>query len=167
MILCFQCLYYKDDTYALIQKLVVPEYFFVFLPYYCRFLFPKTSFRDSLNSPTNKSKDNHQFFLLVGWVTKIFYVWAKHFIGFFLNYVRFSGRITEEDQRHMFLLLLFSGFATTVSMFLHTLKFKGLLKPRTSYLIYMASYLATFYSILQLRHVFWRNGALVVVTVGV
>jgi hypothetical protein len=30
---------------------------------------------------------------------KVFYSFAKHYIGFFLNYIRFLGRITPEDQK--------------------------------------------------------------------
>ena len=61
-------------------------------------------------------------------------------------------------------LLLFSAFATTVSMFLHTLKFKGYIGPKTAFLVYMASYLATFYSIVVLHRLFLDNLPLVALT---
>lgn len=163
-LLLFQCVYYWDFTYFWIQQLVIPEYFFVFLPYTARGFFPKTSFRDSLNNPNNKSDKNYTFYIIVTWITKIFYVWAKHYIGFYLNYVRFADRVHAGHQQEMYLLLIFSGFATTISMFLHTLKFKGLLNPRVSYIIYMASYLATFYSIFRLYDVFTDNLDLFLIT---
>lgn len=88
-------------------------------------------------------------------ITKIFYVWAKHYIGYFLNYVRFFDRADSQEIAYVYLLLIFSAFATTISIFLHTLKFKGYMGPRTSYVIYMASYLATFYSFIQIRNIFF------------
>lgn len=59
---------------------------------------------------------------------------------------RFLDRITPTQVRHIYLMLIFSAAATTISMFLHTLKFKKYIGPKTSYLWYMSSYLATFYS---------------------
>jgi hypothetical protein len=68
---------------------IIVETAFVFLPYFVfRPLFPKTSFRDSLGKDRNKTDKNRVFFVIVTWITKIFYVWAKHYIGFFLNYAR-------------------------------------------------------------------------------
>jgi hypothetical protein len=126
------------------------ESFFVFLPYFARGYFPKTSFRAGLKTIGNKTAGNASFYFVVTWVTKIFYIWAKHFIGFGLNYYRFLDKVSPENTRLVYNMLLWSAFATTISMFLHTLKFKGFIGPRTSYLIYMGSYLATFYAIARL-----------------
>lgn len=86
------------------------------------------------------------------------------FVGFFMNYLRFLERVTPDQIYHMHLCLIFSAFATTVSMFLHTLKFKGYIGPKTSYLIYMASYLLTFYSFVRIGEVFFLHVDLVVIT---
>lgn len=90
-LLTFQWLYMHDTYRGYIQNIlpVALESSVVFLPYFLyRPLFPKTSFRDSLEKDRNKTDKNRTFFIIVTWVTKIFYVWAKHFIGFFLNYAR-------------------------------------------------------------------------------
>lgn len=160
-ILAFQWLYYSDDYKPIITKSITIEYLFVFFPYYFRHLVPKSSFRDSLNNNKNKSEKNKLFYTVVVWITKVFYVWAKHYIGFFMNYVRFMDRVTPYQQYHMYFLLICSAFATTISMFLHTLKFKGYIGPRTSYIIYMISYLATFYSFIRIRTVFVTSPDLV------
>ena len=125
-LLFFQWLY-MHDTYRHMIKDYVPyvvESTMVFLPYVIiRPFFPKTSFRASLDiSEKNKSEKNRIFFIAVTWITKIFYVWAKHFIGFFLNYARFLDRIPPILIRHIYLMLIMSSAATTISMFLHTLK---------------------------------------------
>jgi hypothetical protein len=88
-------------------------------------------------------------------ITKMFYVWAKHYIGYFLNYVRFFDRANSEQISHIYLLLIFSAFATTISVFLHTLKFKGYIGPRLSYIVYMISYLSTFYCFVRIYEIFF------------
>jgi len=113
--------------------------------------------RDSLNNVKNKTENNKSFFIIGTWVTKVFYVWAKHYIGFFLNYVRFLDRANDEQIYHIYLLLIFSGFATTISMFLHTLKFKRYIGPKTSFTVYVISYLATFYSFARIYEIFFLN----------
>lgn len=57
-------------------------------------------------------------------------MWAKHYIGFFLNYLRFLDLQTENDKYAVYLILLSACFATTFAMFLHTLRFKGYLHPK-------------------------------------
>lgn len=157
-ILLFQWLYYSDKFYGIFTTSVIIDNLYVFLPYILRQLWPKTRFRDSLhNSSKTKSEKNRQFFFIVTYLTKFFYVWAKHYIGFFLNYLRFFDRAQYDEIRYIYLLLLFGAFATTISIFLHTLKFKGYLGPRLSFMIYMCSYMATFYSFIRIRPVFIQN----------
>lgn len=91
-------------------------------------------------------------------------MWAKWYIGFFFNYLRYLDLVDYAQRREMYCLLLFSAFATTISMFLHTLKFKGYIGPKAAFLIYMASYLATFYSIVMLRGLFFAHPLLVGIT---
>jgi hypothetical protein len=157
MLLCFQWLYMSDYFYSWIKYLFVPEIIFVFFPYILRTLFPKTRFRDSLFSEKNKSDANHYFFYIGTYITKIFYIWAKHYIGFFLNYVRFMNNIDEQIQKELYLLLISSAFATTISLFLHTLKFKKYMGPKTSFSIYVISYLSTFYSFYGIINIFTDN----------
>lgn len=90
-ILLFQWLYMHEKFVGFFNEyaLFLIEATFVFLPYFViRPFFPKTHFRDGLKIDKNKSAENTRFFIIATWVTKIFYVWAKHFIGFFLNYSR-------------------------------------------------------------------------------
>lgn len=168
MLLCFQWLYMSDTFNPWIRKLFLPEIMFVFFPYIWRTLFPKTSFRDSIINEKNKTDANFYFFHISTYITKTFYVWAKHYIGFFLNYVRFMDGIDESTKKEIYLLLIFSAFATTISMFLHTLKFKKYLEPKLSLGIYIFSYLCTFYSYYQIMHIFIDHWNLTLLTfVGV
>ena len=92
-LLLFQCVYMHDSLRPYIQDYVpiLLETSFVFLPYFVfRPFFDKTSFRDSLDvKDKNKTDKNRIFFIVVTYITKAFYIWAKHFIGFFLNYARY------------------------------------------------------------------------------
>jgi len=164
LLLLFQWVYYNDFIFHLLRSTVVVENLLVFLPYMVRNLWPKTRIRDALDNPKNRTDANFQFFVIVTWITKLFYIWAKHYIGYFLNYVRFLDRITEEEKYHIYLLLIFSAFATTIAVFLHTLKFKHYLDPRVSFLIYQASYLATFYGFYNVFGIFFRNLDLTLLT---
>jgi len=167
LIALFQWVYYRHDVYYVMHTtpLTIVENIFTFLPYAFRPLWPKTHFRDSLKlSEKNKSRKNRDFYVVVTWITKVFYVWAKHYIGYFLNYARFLDRVTEGQRYHIFLLMTFGAFATTISMFLHTLKFKKHIGPRTSYVVYMASYLATFYSFIMVADIFFVNVDLTLIT---
>lgn len=141
------------------------EYLFVFLPYaVLRPLVPKTSFRDSMNNEKNKTDKNKLFFQIATQVTKAFYLWAKHYIGFFLNYLRFMNKLSETEIYDIHFLLIMSCFATTISMFLHTLKFKGYMGPKLSFSLYMASYLLTFYSFVKIAPVFIKEIDITLIT---
>jgi len=164
MILLFQWLYFNDFFYSLIRQTMLPELVFVFCPYIIRPFWPKTSFRDSMGFPENKTDLNRVFYSYAILVTKCFYVFAKHYIGFFLNYVRFMDRLTPAQQHNMYLLEIFSSMATTTSIFLHTLKFKKYISARTSFYIYAASYFATFYGFITSYDIFLRNVDLVLLT---
>ena len=105
--------------------MALAEAAWTFLPYMVfRPLVPKTRFRDGLSNDGNKTSANATFLYVGTLVTKVFYLWAKWFLGFFLNYLRFLDLLTDDDRRELYRMLLFSAFATTISVFLHTLKFK-------------------------------------------
>ncbi|CAF0898265.1 unnamed protein product [Didymodactylos carnosus] len=157
-ILLFPWLYYSDRFYSFISSSIIIDNIVVFIPYIPRMLWPKTQLRESLkNASKIKTKSSRIFYLFITTMTKVFYIWAKHYIGYFLNYIRFLNRATDEQIYHIYLLLIFSAFATTISIFLHTLKFKGYIAPKTSVMLYVISYLATFYSFIQIREVFIVN----------
>jgi len=166
LILAFQWLYYNDDLYPYFKKYYVVEYLFVFLPYVFRFLSSKTRMRDSLNNLKNKTEKNQFFLFYLTWTTKIFYVWAKHYIGFFLNYLRFQGKATAYDQKAIYALLIAASFATTISLFLHTLKFRGYISARTSLGTYVASYMFTFIGYGMVFYVFFQHSTLFFITLA-
>ncbi|KAI9356240.1 hypothetical protein DFJ73DRAFT_823516 [Zopfochytrium polystomum] len=122
LILYYAYLYFDDRGRSLLQSTVLVEQVFVFFPYILRTLWPKTSFRDSYENQRNRTSKRDMFFRAAIMITKSFYVWAKHYIGYFLNYARFLDRVNNEEVRFIQQVLIFSSFSTTISIFLQTLK---------------------------------------------
>ena len=87
MILGFQWLYLNDHFYNLFKQTFIIEFIFVFCPYMIRPYWPKTSFRDSMGYPENKTDKNRIFYSYAISITKMFYVWAKHYMYIYLNLV--------------------------------------------------------------------------------
>ncbi|KAJ3109374.1 hypothetical protein HDU96_007239 [Phlyctochytrium bullatum] len=166
MILFYQWVYYDDFFAKIISSTILIEQVYVFFPYVIRQAWPKTSFRDSVTNTKNRSEKNFVFFTIATYVTKTFYIWAKHYIGYFLNYARFLDRIDDHEKYYIHHILVFSSFATTIAVFLQTLKFKRYMGPRTSFVIYFASYMGTFYGFMNIGHIFWNNPDLTLITLG-
>ncbi|KAI8810638.1 hypothetical protein BJ742DRAFT_799581 [Cladochytrium replicatum] len=162
----FQSLYLTPKGYKLFHNVFpVAEVAFVFFPYFFRRLWPKTSFRSNLENPQNKTKKNLEFMDIATIVTKAFYIWAKHFIGLYINYTRYMDRLTPDQIYFHHLTLLTGGFATTPAIFLHTLKFKRYIGPRTAFLIYAAAYMSTFISYFGMLEILYGNPDLLVLAV--
>jgi len=157
LLLLFQWLYYNDFFFSILRMTILPEATIVFLPYIIRVFWPQTRFRDSLGNDKSKSDHYRSFYFIATWITKLFYIWAKHYIGFFLNYVRFLDRVDEKEKQAIYFVLIFGAFATTISLFLHTLRFKHYISPITSFLTYMSSYLGTFYGFYLVSNIFIKN----------
>ncbi|KAJ3105341.1 hypothetical protein HDU97_008238 [Phlyctochytrium planicorne] len=166
MILFYQWVYYDNVFLKFISGSIIIEQVYVFFPYVIRQWWPKTSFRDSVDNAKNRTDKNYFFFTVATYVTKTFYIWAKHYIGFFLNYARFMHRVDEEEKYYIHHILVFSSFATTIAVFLQTLKFKRYMGPRTSFIIYFASYMGTFYGFINIYHIFLANPDLTLLTLG-
>jgi len=168
MICLFQFLYYLPYLTPWFQRFYVIEATWVFLPYFLiRPFFPKTSIRSSFGNDHNKSTSTAiTFYYYAAWTTKVFYLWAKHFIGLYVNYLMFLGFVDERMRMLVFGNLIWGSFATTFSMFLHTLRFKGYMPGMMSFSMYVASYMMTFYSYSKFFHVFFEHSALSLLTLA-
>jgi len=107
------------------------EIIMTFFPYYTvRTYFPKSSFRNS-----TKEGDN-----MFASITKYFYITAKHFSGYYVNYMLFLGALGDDPMHDWPLtrrLVLLATYGTTIAVFLKTLSFRGYISPRTSMLLYI------------------------------
>jgi hypothetical protein len=135
MQLLFACCYIHHDIRPVIQKCVVVEPFFVFFVFYARHLWPASRFGATLEK-SKKSDENRAKLIISTYAVKCSYIYAKHFIGLFPLYLAFLGRLTSEDQRLLYGVEVLSAYACTVSIFIHTLKFKGHIGPMTAVVAY-------------------------------
>ncbi len=138
-LLLFQALYF---TFRPLPRYLLPiEIIMVFFPYYViRPFFPKTSFRKSYGNEREQTQKNIRFLAVLARVTKYFYVTAKHFNGYFINYLIFLGLLSGAQDRLMYFLFILGGWGTTIAMFLQTLKIRKYIGPKTAILAYMAGF---------------------------
>eukprot|EP01034_Spumella_vulgaris_P039869 gene39869-49272_t len=168
-ILAFQWLYMDKGVYEFLlsNQLIggALEALWVFLPYTCirEPFFPKTHFRDSMNNKDNKSDKNQQFYAIFTQLTAVFYLFAKHYIGYMLNYMRFMNLIPAHMIKSIHYMLVAAQAATTIAMFLHTLKFKGYISGRVSFLLYVFSYSCTVVSWIGMSQVIFLSPELIAV----
>lgn len=168
-ILAFQWLYMDQGIYSFLlsHRLFggLIEALFVFLPYTCirEPFFPKTHFRDSMNNKENKTDKNQRFYAVFTKLTAVFYLFAKHYIGYMLNYMRFMDLIPADMIYSIHFMLIAAQAATTIAMFLHTLKFKGYISGRLSFILYVISYSLTVVSWVGMRHVIFLSPQLILI----
>lgn len=117
------------------------EALFVFFPFqFLRPLFPKTSLSKSL--ATDKKTDGNQSFMrATAILTKLFFIFGKHLIGFFLNYCLFTKSIKPDDLFLLSWVGMGGAYNLTIGIFLHTLKFKKYMGMRTSVSLYCFGFL--------------------------
>ena len=106
--------------------------------------FPTTSFSNAGSSMAGRSSRNEGFYRVGTLLVKIFYLWAKYFLGFFLNWVCCLGLGSESDRRVMRGIYLMNLGTVSISVFLHTLRFKKQLPPILAFSIYLGQIYGTF-----------------------
>ncbi len=161
-LLLFQSLYCFTDFF---QNVPLPhekvrtglELILVFLPYtLIRTWFPKTSLGDSREDDGQYTDKNKRFLKAISLTSKVFYVWAKHFNGYYLNYMVFLGMVKDSPTAiyRTNWLLLAGGWATTVAMFLNTLKFKKIIGPKLALSLYAGTFpvIVTVLTLLQYQY---------------
>jgi len=142
-LLAFQQIYY-DDRFSKpsFRRTPLLGLLFALLPYmpFIRPRWPVSSIGGSQNDEkgARKPQDNG-LYRTSTLATKGFYIFAKHYIGSSLNYMRYLDWIGPREQRVMHGLLFGGGWGTTHAMFIHTLRFKGNISGRTAALAYQAS----------------------------
>lgn len=153
----FGSLYYIDGARDAIKGCVLGrllEGLFIFWPYVLiRPLFPVTRFSDAGSSSAGRTEKNERFYEIGTTMIKIFYLWAKYYLGFFINFVVYLNLVnndTIEGMKHKKLiqgLFLLNVGTVSLGVFLHTLRFKKVFPPRVTFVLYLGQIYATFASI--------------------
>lgn len=134
---------------------------FVFLPFtILRPCFPTTRFSTTHVTKGSKYRtaENSSFYHLGTELIRYFYLYGKHVMGFGFNYLYFLGYLTKDDMRVWGTpLLLLNAGTVSIAVFLHTLRFKRILKPTYAFTIYLAMAYASFLAIPPLTLKLIRN----------
>jgi len=137
-LLMFQSCYLSFESMRSNPLFLPIEVLCVFFPYLTvRDFFPKSSFRNTTNSTANKWARNYAKFV------KVFYCIAKHFSGYYVNYLCFLGLLGKDvvnDWSLVRKLFLLGGWGTTIAMFLQTLKFKRYISPNAAMILYAGAF---------------------------
>lgn len=135
--LLFVCCYLRADLRALLRRAVVVEPFFVFFVFWARDLWPSSRINKAIESADKTMTAGNRLKLVISaHAIKAFYLFAKHFVGFFPLYLVFLNRVDAEDQKLLYAVQVLSSYAATISIFIHTLKFKGYIGPMTAVIAY-------------------------------
>jgi len=115
---------------------------FIFFPYtLLRPLFPTTQLsytNSSLKTEKYRSTQNARFYEIGTKLIKIFYLWGKHVMVMGFQYLMYLGVVGEDEMRSWgWPLFLLNAGTVSFSVFLHTLRFKGLINPRYAHGIYV------------------------------
>mmetsp|Transcript_13928 Transcript_13928/g.43974 ORF Transcript_13928/g.43974 Transcript_13928/m.43974 type:complete len:306 (+) Transcript_13928:117-1034(+) len=141
VLLCvFASAYIPPRSRAVLRKLRVVEPVMVFFPFQTvRRLFPKTSF--NRDEGTKVTVRNSAFMNTSKYIASYFYLFGKHYVGAMLNYHLFLDKDTATMRGLMYWTQLGAGYALTIGIFLHTLKFRKILSPRLAIVTYLLGYL--------------------------
>ncbi|KAL7571398.1 hypothetical protein ACA910_007704 [Epithemia clementina (nom. ined.)] len=143
----FGSLYYIDGCRAALRASWpgrVLEYVYMFWPYVLvRPLFPITRFKDAGSTHKGRSANYQKFYEIATYLVKIFYLYAKYFLGFYFNFLIFLDLPTENDWRLLRGCLLLNIGTVSIAMFLHTLRFKKIFPGVMTFSIYLGQIYAT------------------------
>lgn len=103
-------------------------------------------------------KQNKDFYQMSTTLIRYFYIWGKHVMGMGFNYLFFLNKIPPSDMRSWgWPLFLLNCGTVSIAVFLHTLRFKKLLRPRLSHGIYVTMAYLSFISVPFLCIKLWEE----------
>ena len=124
------------------------ELAFIFWPYVAvRLFFPMTRFSNAGNTKKGRTERNERFYTIGTLTVKIFFLWAKYFLGFFVNNLAYLGLYTPAQWKFVHGMFLLNLGTVSISIFLHTLRFKKVLPAKLTFSLYLMQIYATFSAI--------------------
>lgn len=144
-------IYYNTPVRSIMQthlggKLV--EGIYLFFPYILvRTWFPVTRFSNTGTTYKGRSESNKRFYEIGTFTVKIFFLWAKYFCGFFINWLVYLDLVTTEQWKFLHGLFLLNLGTVSLAVFLHTLRFKKVLPAKFTFSLYLVQIYLTFTAI--------------------
>ena len=162
------CLYHDTIRAKMMEHPIGRIIMFVFaywLYVIIRPFFPLTSFSNAGSSMAGRSSRNEAFYRIGTTLVKIFYLWGKYFLGFFVNWMCYLGIGTDKDMRFIRGLYLMNVGTVSISVFLHTLRFKKALPPTLAFSIYLGQIYGTFLALPYCYDLFLGHKQLLALTI--
>lgn len=163
----FGTLYFNDDCRKALRSTIpgrVLEYVWIFWPYIlARPWFPITRFKDAGSNNNGRSTPYQRFYEIGTYMVKIFYLYAKYFLGFYFNFLVFLDLPTENDWKLLRGCLLLNIGTVSIAVFLHTLRFRKVFPGVLTFSIYLGQIYATVLAIPFAYHVFAAHPKLMAV----
>jgi len=151
MMAVFGSMYYNEEFRHNLKSHTagqVIEALFVFFPYVAiRTWFPTTRFSNAGKGRMGRTKKNELFYEIGTKMVKVFYLWAKYFLGFFINFLVYLEAPTAPQWKFLHGLYLLNLGTISIAIFLHTLRFKKVLPAKLTFSIYLLQIYATFSAI--------------------
>ena len=130
----FGSVYYNEEARNSMRSHLggkILEYVFVIWPFIIvRTWFPITRFKNAGTTRNGRTEANQRFYEIATTLVKIFFLWAKYFLGFYVNFSVFLDLVAEHSWKFLHGLFLLNVGTVSLAMFLHTLRFKKVLPPR-------------------------------------
>jgi hypothetical protein len=114
------------------------EIVFCFFPYVLiRPFFPTTAFSSAGSGRRSRSTKNEAFYRYGTLAVKFFYLWAKYFLGFFIQFLWMMQKTTPDQSKFVKGMFLLNLGTISIAIFLHTLRFKGVLPAKLTFSLYL------------------------------
>jgi hypothetical protein len=137
------------------------ELIYVFWPYILvRPWFPITRFSNAGKGRAGRSEANERWYEIGTTMVKIFYLWAKYFLGFYINFLVFMDKVTDKQWHLIHGMFLLNVGTISLAIFLHTLRFKKILPPKFTFSLYLVQIYLTFSAIPLAFDMFASHGKL-------
>ncbi|CAB9504094.1 expressed unknown protein [Seminavis robusta] len=171
MMCLFGSVYYDSGRRELLRSTLpgkFVEILFIFFPYaIVRPFFPVTSFNKAATRQKNtRSSGLERFYEIGTTMIKIFYLWAKYFLGFHINFMVFLGIVKPQNQMFVHGLYLLNLGTVSLGVFLHTLRFKKILPAWFTFSVYLCQIYATFTALPYAIDVFGTHPKLCLVSLA-
>jgi hypothetical protein len=144
----FGSVYYNETARANLRSNLpgrIIELTYVFWPYIViRPWYPLTSFANAGSTYKGRSEQNQRFYEFATSMVKFFYLWAKYFLCFFMNFMIFLDLIDDRHWHFMHAMLLLNTGTVSLSVFLHTLRFKKVLPAKFTMSLYLGQIYLSF-----------------------
>jgi hypothetical protein len=147
----FGSIYYNENARVVLRSNLggrIIESIYVFWPFIViRPWYPITQFSNAGQTYKGRTVKNQRFYEVATLMVKFFYLWAKYFLGFFMNFMIFLDLVKEEHWQFMHGMLLLNTGTVSLAIFLHTLRFKKVLPAKFTMSLYLAQIYLTFLAV--------------------